>query len=73
MIESLEGYVGAWLAETHGTKKSLAQSLGYTTTTLNKKLSGKSKLTVIDARKLANKMGDSDGKLFCEICRIAPD
>lgn len=71
-MDSLEGMIGAWIGENHGTKKALAKAIGCTPETLNKKLNGKSKITIIDARLLADAMGGDTENRFNEICRLAP-
>ena len=67
-MKTLEGLVGAYLAESHTTKKSLADYIGCTPETLNSKLAGRSDLTIRDARKLAAAMN----RTVEEICAVAP-
>lgn len=67
-MNTLEGMVGAYLAESHTRKQELADAMGCTLVTFNRKLSGESDLSIRDARKLASAMNrDVD-----EICAIAP-
>ncbi|WP_072500542.1 hypothetical protein [Olsenella phocaeensis] len=72
-MNSLEGLVGAWLAEHHATKKWLAGELGCTPETLNRKLCGTSELSVTEARRLAEAMGGDVGILFNSICQFAAE
>ena len=67
-MKTLEGIVGAYLAESHTTKKALAANLGITPESLNNKLQGRSSLTISEARKLA----EAINKPIDEICAIAP-
>ena len=68
LVRSLEGLVGARLAETKTSKQQLAEQIGVSTTaTLNAKLSGTSELSLREGQALAE---------FCEvsvqeICRLA--
>ena len=67
-MESLEGLVGSYLAVTRTRKQDLADAVGCSLVTFNKKLRGDSDLTITDARRLARAMGKSCD----EICHLAP-
>lgn len=67
-MNSLEGFVGAFLAESRKKKQELADAIGCSLVTFNRKISGQSDLTITEARKLAIEMGTT----VDEICRIAP-
>jgi plasmid maintenance system antidote protein VapI len=60
--------IGAYLAESHTSKKELAEKLGCTPETLNNKLTGRTPLTIKDARNLATAID----KPIAEICAVAP-
>ena len=67
-METLEGLVGAYLATSHTTKKELAERLNCTPETLNNKLTGRTPLTVKDARNLAAAINQP----LDEVCAVAP-
>ena len=67
-MNSLQGLVAARVAELHITKQSVADAIGCSLVTFNKKVSGESDLTITEARKLAGAIGVSSD----EICRLAP-
>lgn len=53
MIESLEALVGAKLAIMHKTKQSLADAMGVSLNTLNRKISGESEMSTTEALALS--------------------
>lgn len=68
LVKSLEGLVGARLAETKTSKQQLAEWIGVNTTaTLNAKLSGASELSLREGQALADFCGVS----VQEICKLA--
>lgn len=67
-MESLEGLIGAYLATSHTTKKELAKQLNVTPETLNNKLTGRTALTINEARMIAEVIG----KPLDEVCAVAP-
>lgn len=67
-MNSLQGLVAARVAELHITKQSVADAVGCSLVTFNKKVSGESDLTITEARKLAGAIEVSSD----EICRLAP-
>lgn len=67
-MNSLQGLVAARVAELHITKQSVADAIGCSLVTFNKKVSGESDLTITEARKLAGVIEVSSD----EICRLAP-
>lgn len=68
MEESLESYVGSFIATTKTRKQQMADWLGVSLVTFNRKLSGESPLTIGEARILAKKMNLP----LDVICRVAP-
>ena len=67
-MNSLQGLVAARIAELHLTKQSVADAMGCSLVTFNKKVNGESEITISEARKLAKKLGVSSD----EVCRLAP-
>ena len=67
-MNSLQGLVAARVAELHITKQSVADAIGCSLVTFNKKVSGESDLTITEVRKLAGAIEVSSD----EICRLAP-
>ncbi len=67
-METLEGRVGAYLAQNHVKKHELANALGMSLVTFNRRVRGESDLTVVEARKLAKAMDMP----FDEICNLVP-
>jgi plasmid maintenance system antidote protein VapI len=53
-MNSLQGLVAARIAELHITKQSVADAIGCSLVTFNKKVNGESDMTITEARKLAN-------------------
>lgn len=67
-MNSLQGLVAARIAELHLSKQGVADAVGCSLVTFNKKISGESDITVSEARKLADAL-----EVSCdEICRLAP-
>lgn len=67
-MNSLQGLVAARIAELHLTKQSVADAMGCSLVTFNKKVNGESEITISEARKLAKKLEVSSD----EVCRLAP-
>lgn len=67
-MNTLEGMVGAYMAETRTKKQELADAMGCSLVTFNRKLSGESELTISEARLLAGALH----KTLDEICAVAP-
>lgn len=67
-MESLEGFIGAYAAQNHVRKADLADAMGCTLITFNRKLSGESAMTVKEAQKLANATGASIDRICELIC-----
>jgi plasmid maintenance system antidote protein VapI len=65
-MESLEGFVGAYAAQNHVRKADLAEAMGCSLITFNRKLSGESAMTVKEAQKLASVTGTSIDRI-CEL------
>lgn len=63
-MDSLVGYVAAFLADSKTGKQALADKVGCTLVTFNRKLSGESDLTVSEARRLAQAMGVDYAEIF---------
>lgn len=67
-MNSLQGLVAARVAELNITKQSLADAVGVSLVTFNKKVCGESDITITEARKLAKAI-----EVSCdEVCRLAP-
>lgn len=67
-MNSLQGLVAARIAEMNITKQSLADAVGVSLVTFNKKVCGESDITITEARKLAKAIEVSSD----EVCRLAP-
>lgn len=67
-MNSLQGLVAARVAELDITKQSLADAVGVSLVTFNKKVCGESDITITEARKLAKAIEVSSD----EVCRLAP-
>ena len=67
-MNSLQGLVAARIAEMDITKQSLADAVGVSLVTFNKKVCGESDITITEARKLAKAIEVSSD----EVCRLAP-
>ncbi len=67
-MNSLQGLVAARIAELHITKQSVADAIGCSLVTFNKKVNGESDITITEARKLANAIEVTSD----EVCRLAP-
>lgn len=67
-MNSLQGLVAARAAELNITKQSLADAVGVSLVTFNKKVCGESDITITEARKLAKAIEVSSD----EVCRLAP-
>lgn len=67
-MNSLQGLVAARVAELNITKQSLADAVGVSLVTFNKKVCGESDITITEARKLAKAIDVSSD----EVCRLAP-
>lgn len=67
-MKSLQGLVAARVAELNITKQSLADAVGVSLVTFNKKVCGESDITITEARKLAKAIEVSSD----EVCRLAP-
>ena len=67
-MNSLQGLVAARVAELNITKQSLADAVGVSLVTFNKKVCGESDITITEARKLAKAIEVSSD----EVCRLAP-
>lgn len=67
-MNSLQGLVAARVAELGITKQSLADAVGVSLVTFNKKVCGESDITITEARKLAKAIEVSSD----EVCRLAP-
>lgn len=67
-MNSLQGLVAARVAELNITKQSLADAVGVSLVTFNKKICGESDITITEARKLAKAIEVSSD----EVCRLAP-
>lgn len=67
-MNSLQGLVAARVAELNITKQSLADAVGVSLVTFNKKVCGESDITITEARKLAKAIKVSSD----EVCRLAP-
>lgn len=67
-MNSLQGLVAARIAELHLTKQGVADAMGCSLVTFNKKVNGESDITISEARRLAKKLGVSSD----EVCRLAP-
>ena len=67
-MNSLQGLVAARVAELNITKQSLADAVGVSLVTCNKKVCGESDITITEARKLAKAIEVSSD----EVCRLAP-
>lgn len=67
-MNSLQGLVAARVAELNITKQSLADVVGVSLVTFNKKVCGESDITITEARKLAKAIEVSSD----EVCRLAP-
>ena len=67
-MNSLQGLVAARVAELNVTKQSLADAVGVSLVTFNKKVCGESDITITEARKLAKAIEVSSD----EVCRLAP-
>lgn len=67
-MNSLQGLVAARVAELNITKQSLADAVGVSLVTFNKKVCGESDITITEARKLAKAIEVSSA----EVCRLAP-
>ena len=67
-MNSLQGLVAARVAELNITKQSLADAIGVSLVTFNKKVCGESDITITEARKLAKAIEVSSD----EVCRLAP-
>ena len=67
-MNSLQGLVAARVAELNITKQSLADAVGVSLVTFNKKVCGESDITITEARKLAKAIEVSSN----EVCRLAP-
>lgn len=67
-MNSLQGLVAARIAELHLTKQSVADALGCSLVTFNKKVNGESDITITEARKLARTLEVSSD----DVCRLAP-
>lgn len=67
-MNTLEGFVAAYLAENRVKRQELADKLDCTLVTLNRRVSGESEMTISFARKLAEAMGVSADT----VCRLAP-
>ncbi len=67
-MNSLQGLVAARVAELNITKQSLADAVGVSLVTFNKKVCGESDITITEARKLAKAIEVSGD----EVCRLAP-
>ena len=67
-MNTLEGFVAAFLAENRMQKQELADLMGCSLVTLNRRIGGESEMTISFARKLADAMDvNSD-----TVCRLAP-
>ena len=67
-MNSLQGLVAARVAELNITKQSLADAVGVSLVTFNKKVCGEPDITITEARKLAKAIEVSSD----EVCRLAP-
>lgn len=67
-MNTLEGFVAAYLAENRVKRQELADKLDCSLVTLNRRVSGESEMTVSFARKLAEAMNVSADT----VCRLAP-
>lgn len=67
-MNSLQGLVAARVAELNITKQGLADAVGVSLVTFNKKVCGESDITITEARKLAKAIEVSSD----EVCRLAP-
>ena len=67
-MNSLQGLVAARIAELHLTKQSVADALGCSLVTFNKKVNGESDITITEARKLARTLEVSSDDVY----RLAP-
>ena len=67
-MNSLQGLVAARVAELNITKQSLADAVGVSLVTFNKKVCGESDITITEARKLAKSIEVSSD----EVCRLVP-
>lgn len=67
-MNTLEGFVAAWLAENKVKRQALADSTGCSLVTFNRRVSGESDMTIGFARELAKAMNVS----VDEVCRMAP-
>lgn len=66
-MNTLEGFVAAWLAENKVKRQVLADSTGCSLVTFNRRVSGESDMTIGFARELAKAMNVS----VDEVCRMA--
>ena len=67
-MNSLQGLVAARIAELHITKQSVADAIGCSLVTFNRKVNGESDMTITEARKLAHAIEVTSA----EVCRLAP-
>ena len=67
-MNSLQGLVAARVAELNITKQSLADAVGVSLVTFNKKVCGESDITITEARKLAKAIEVSSDEVY----RLAP-
>ena len=67
-MDTLQGLVAGRIAELHISKQSVAEALGCSLVTFNKKMTGESELTISEARSLSRALGVSCD----EVCRLAP-
>lgn len=67
-MNTLEGFIAAWLAENKVKRQTLADSTGCSLVTFNRRVSGESDMTIGFARELAKAMNVSAD----EVCRLAP-
>lgn len=67
-MNTLEGFVAAWLAENKVKRQSLADLTGCSLVTFNRRISGESDMTIGFARELARAMGVPAD----DVCRMAP-
>jgi transcriptional regulator with XRE-family HTH domain len=63
-METLEGRVGAYLAQNHVKKHELADEMGVSVVTLSRKTSGRTELLFSEARKLSEILGIDLDELY---------
>ena len=67
-MDTLEGFIAAWLAENKAKRQTLADSTGCSLVTFNRRISGENDMTIGFARELAKAMSVP----VDEVYRLAP-